>query len=270
MPYFLLGLTVALFFAVVKYHFGNLEADYFPTTALAFLLGRQTGFGSGIGCQALWFVYTLFLAKCVANIIGRRWIVHIIVSIIFLYGAQVLSTTGVEAYSSFANLLVAYPFFAAGFMVRSRYTGAVDRAISAVRAMSNRKMLLIAASLMALVGLGAWLNGMVEMYNSKYGADMLLFMLNGLIGSVLVSLVCMRVGVADWHGVVRLLSRGSILVLAWQIVFLFATDFIALHAGFDAVHNDLFTFAAAIIIYALFIPIIKFVIAYIPVLVGNR
>lgn len=270
-PYFLLGLTVVIFFAIIKIYFGGYDASYFPLSILALFAGSQTGFGNGIGCQALWFVYTLFLAKCLANIIGYKSLVHALISIVFLYIAELLSIEGINVHSSYVNLLVAYPFFAIGFTLEVHLRDVMSHYSESINKKKRVKIVSTVLIMIAIVVFGSILNGMVEMYNSKFGVDLLLFVVNGLLGSCALALLCMMAGNKDSNNnIVGFLSRGSVLVLAWQIIFLFIIDLIATKLNIGIIHNDVITFMLAISIYMVFIPIIKIVMKHVPILVGNR
>jgi len=67
---------------------------------------------------------------------------------------------------------------------------------------------------------------------------------------------------------VLLYSKGSIIILAWQILFLFLINIGG--QSFSQLHDDIITFILAIIIYILFIPVLSFVSKYCPIFLGYR
>lgn len=272
-PYFLLGGSVICFFFFVKYYFGNYCETYFPLSFLSLFVGSQNGIGEGsIGCQALWFVYTLFIIKCIANLILDRWYLHIYISIIFLYIAQWLNELGCDFYSSYTNVLVAYPYFAIGYFIKKKYGNELQQKANNNIILLSRNPRLYIFVLMGLfcVSLGSYLNGMIEMYNSKFGSDLFLFLVDGILGSAIIALLSIRLGNYDFCGFVKILSRGSILILAWQIIFLLFINLVFSKSLGQWINDDIITFIFTILIYASFIPIIKIITKYCPILIGGR
>ena len=267
-PYFLLGFSVVLFFAVVKLYFGGYEKDYFPLSLFALLIGNQNGIGSGIGSQALWFVYTLFLLKVLCNCLRTNYIAQTITALLCLVVAYVLNKNGLDMYSSWANVLLAYPFFNIGFYIKNRFGTSINefsiKSKSPYRVMA---LLIIGSCLLFALGNA---NGMIEMYNAKFGNDILLFVVDGFIGTFLLAIGSMLCGNKDMLGIVNNLSKGTIIVLAWQIVFLLMIDLTMARTLGNYLHNDVITFIMTCVIYIVFIPIIKIIKLHLPFLVGYR
>ena len=267
-PYFLLGFSVVLFFAVVKLYFGGYEIGYFPMSILALLAGDQNGIASGIGSQALWFVYTLFLLKVLCNYLRTNYIAQTVTSLLCLVAAYVMAKKGLNLYSSWANVLLAYPFFFVGFFLKNRYgTSINDFAIKRKKPYRAMALLIIGSCLLFAL---ANVNGMIEMYNAKFGNDIFLFIVDGFIGTFLLGICSMLCGNKDRFGIVNNLSKGTIIVLAWQIVFLLLIDLTMARILGSYLHNDVITFIIECVIYIAFIPIIKFIKLHTPILVGYR
>lgn len=272
-PYSLLGLTLIAFFAIVKAYFGGLEISFFPWSALAFALGDQNGIETGIGCQALWFVYTLMLIKIIANTIKSIFKIHAAVSVIFLSIAAILHNIHIELFSSYANVLVSYPFFAIGYYLKTKHRRSIESMSQSLQAsrFSPRSLVLVLFAIVAIYFIG-YHNGMVKMYNANYGNNLILFVVGGLLGSFLLAYVCMNIGNVDYKNIIKYCSNGSMLVLGWQIVFLIAIGLTIPHIPVieKFVHNDLVTFLMAVLIYLIFIPIIIYVTKKCPILIGYR
>lgn len=271
-PYLLLCGSLIIFFAIVKGYFGGLTLQYFPNSILAILIGNQDGISPGIGCQALWFVYTLFIVRCIANVVSARWFTQLLISIAMLSIAYQLNSVGCELFSSVANVTLAYPFFIMGFWFKMHYGLRIAQIVgkSAVSHLSLKKLSIVVFCF-GLVYLISVHNGMVKMYNAQYGNDLILFLIAGFIGTILLAYISMQFGTYEINGLVRLLSNGSILVLAWQIVFTFAITIMLPHIiNADLQHNDLLTFCMACMIYVAFIPIVKTTDRYMPILCGYR
>ena len=267
-PYFLLGFCVVLFFAVVKLYFGGYEKDYFPLSLFALLIGNQNGIGSGIGSQALWFVYTLFLLKVLCNCLRTNYIAQTITALLCLVVAYVLNKNGLDMYSSWANVLLAYPFFNIGFYIKNRFGTSINE-FSIKSKSPYRVMALLIIGSCLLFAL-ADVNGIIEMYNAKFGNDIFLFIADGFIGTVLLAICSMLFGNKNRWGIINKLSKGTIIVLAWQIVFLLMIDLTMSRILGCYLHNDVVTFIMACVIYIVFIPFIKFIRLHLPFLVGYR
>ena len=267
-PYFLLGFSVVLFFAVVKLYFGGYEKDYFPMSILALLVGDQNGISSGIGSQALWFVYTLFLLKVLCNSLRTNYITQTITSLLCLVAAYVLDKKGLNLYSSWTNVLLAYPFFYVGFFLKNRFGTSINK-FSVKHKKTYRTMVLLIISSCLLFAL-ANVNGMIEMYNAKFGNNIFLFIVDGFIGTFLLAICSMLCGNKDMLEIVNNLSKGTIIVLAWQIVFLLIIDLTMARVLGSYLHNDALTFMMSCVIYIAFIPIVKFIKLHVPILVGYR
>ena len=113
-------------------------------------------------------------------------------------------------------------------------------------------------------------NGIIEMYNAKFGNDIFLFIADGFIGTVLLAICSMLFGNKNRWGIINKLSKGTIIVLAWQIVFLLMIDLTMSRILGCYLHNDVVTFIMACVIYIVFIPFIKFIRLHLPFLVGYR
>lgn len=270
-PYLLLGCSVTIFFAMVKIYFGAYTNDFFLNSIVSLIIGDQKGSCGGVGCQALWFVYTLFLAKILSNILREKWTIQFIVAAVFLGAAQYFTIRGFEFYSSYANLLVSYPFFLTGFYLRSAKKEWIAKLTSYINTrFSYRQLAIGAICLTALVGLISHYNGMVEMFNAKFGSNIFLFILGGIFGSMLLAIISMRFGSKDYKNVIKTISTGSILILAWQIIFLLAITLTIAKSMGNLIHHGAITFILSIAIMLIFIPVIKFANIHLPFLVGYR
>lgn len=270
-PYLLLGSSVIIFFAMVKVYFGAYTNAFFPYSFAALIIGDQNGLGGGVGCQALWFVYTLFLAKILSNILRDKWAIQFIVAAVFLGAAQYFTIWGFEFYSSYTDLLVSYPFFLTGFYLRSEKNEWIDKMILCINNCLNfGQLATLVICVTSLVGLISHYNGMVEMFNAKFGSNIFLFISGGILGSILLAIISMRLGSKDYKNVIKTISKGSILILAWQIIFLLTITLTIAKSMGNLIYNDAITFFMSIAIMLIFIPVIKFTNIHLPFLVGYR
>lgn len=180
-PYFLLGTSVILFYAIVKLYFGGYDGRYFPFSLFALLAGFQKGVDSGIGSQALWFVYTLFLIRILVNVVKKKWWIHLLITIVMIYLSCMLVDR--DYYSSFVNLFVSYPFFFIGYFLRNEFGDSVQNLGDTIGV--NRWSVVSIFSLIGFTYLISIYNGMPHMFNGKYGHSIVLFLLAGCLGATL-------------------------------------------------------------------------------------
>lgn len=213
---------------MVKAYFWGLKWDYIPSSVLACIIGDQNGMGTGIGCQAMWFVYTLLLAKILANFIQRRWFLQSIICICFLMGAVFLSQKDVHMYSSYANLLVSYPFFIFGYYIRKEKESTL---LSFVRRVKAQPLIgiLLAVFCAILCFCVSMYNGMAQMYDAHFGNYVSLFLLGGMLGTVMLASLAILMERFDFNGIVSTYSKGTVIVLAWQVCFISIIDNLFIH-----------------------------------------
>jgi len=267
-PYLLLASSVIFFFALVKLFFGSFDALYFPQSFLCMLIGDQNGLGNGVGCQAMWFVYTLFITKVIANATYDKWWLRVFICIASLAAVVYMKAKGIQVYSSFTNVLLAYPFFEFGFAVSHRYIAKLEDLPSL---MNSRTpiifLLLLGFACLYVMGL---YNGMVQMYNADYGNSIILCLLGGVLGTILLAFVGILFNGIDVCDIIAIHSKGTIITLAWQIFFLFIIEQIASKFNIVHLHSVSFSFLLALCIFMAFVPIIRFVNRRLPILVGYR
>jgi len=266
-PYFLLTSSVILFFALVKIFFGSFDALYFPQSFLCMLIGDQNGLGNGAGCQAMWFVYTLFLTKVIANATYDKWWLRVFICIASLTAVVYMKAKDIQIYSSFTNVLLAYPFFEFGCAVSHRYMKKLEELPSLMNRTEIIFLLLLGFACLYVMG---YYNGMVQMYNADYGNSIILCLIGGVFGTILLAFVGILFNGIDVCDIIAIHSKGTIITLAWQIVFLFTIEQISLKYNIAHLHSVSFSFLLALCIFIAFVPIIKFVNKRLPILVGYR
>lgn len=269
-PYILLTTSVILFFAFVKMIFGGLSLSYFPESFFSCLIGDQNGYGNGIGCQAMWFVYTLFLAKILSNAFYDSWRFQFFICVVCWGAAVILKESGISFYSSYVDLLLAYPFFVFGWLVGSKYKDKLETL--AVRMTKFPKILVYLSILILLCGLYvlSYYNGMLQMYNADFGRNLFLCLLGGVVGTILLAIIGMLFNNHDYFGIIATHSSGSIITLAWQIVFLFIIDLVLTKINILNKHDVVLTLLLTICMFGAFVPIIKIVQKHFPILLGFR
>lgn len=203
-PYALLCATVIAFFAAVKLYFGGMEVTYLPLSILACLIGDQNGIGCGVGCQALWFVYTLFISKIVANAVRNNWSWQCVIVVGSMIVAYCLKRLNLQLFSSYVDFVLAYPFFLIGYYIaKNKHLDVV----SVSKFVKERRTVWIYLSLaicMATLFVIGNYNGMVRMYNADYGKNLVLLLFGGCIGTVSLAIISMRLGSRDYKNIISI------------------------------------------------------------------
>lgn len=207
---------------------------------------------------------TLEQIRILVNVVKKKWWIHLLITIVMIYLSCMLVDR--DYYSSFVNLFVSYPFFFIGYFLRNEFGDSVQNLSDTIGV--NRWSVVSIFSLIGFTYLISIYNGMPHMFNGKYGHSIVLFLLAGCLGAIALSLFCMIIAKRITFNLVLLYSKGSIIILAWQILFLFLINLLG--QSFSLLHDDIITFILAIIIYILFIPVLSFVSKYCPILLGYR
>ena len=247
-----------------------MEGSYLHLSILAWLVGDQNGIVCGVACQALWFVYTLFLSKIVANAVKNNWLWQCVIIVSCMLIAYCLKRFNLQLFSSYVDFVLAYPFFLIGYYIAKNKHLDVVSISEFIKERRTVWIYLLLAICMATLFVVGNFNGMVRMYNADYGKDFVLLLFGGCIGTVSLAIISMRLGSRDYKNIISIHSKGSMITLAWQVVFLFAIDMLAHKSIGNLVHDDLISLLLAVFIYLAFVPIIKFVSRHMPALVGYR
>lgn len=156
--------------------------------------------------------------------------------------------------NSIINVCLAYPFFALGYLLRP------------FRDRLQQKQTRVAMTLaivvsLALVILCGKYNAPVMMYANNYGSNILLFFLGGIAGTVLIFEIGKLLDSVHSSWVLDI-SKGCIIILGFQW---YALNIIYKFRPGATLWDWLF---AAVVVIA-FIPVIRFVERYMPLLMGK-
>lgn len=145
--------------------------------ALAGMQGQNYPAG---GLQALWFVYTLCLCKIVLQYTPRNKekLKSLMLIVLGLVAAVVLNSRDVELYNSYADVLLAYPFYYIGYLLR-QFKASINSA-------SGKVLVPVAFISLAIVYLCGRLNDPVMLYRCSYGSRLLMCLIGGLAGTCFV------------------------------------------------------------------------------------
>lgn len=98
----------------------------------------------------------------------------------------------------------------------------------------------------------------------------MVFSFGGLFGIIMLALFSMSLGNRDYWNIVSNYSKSSLIVFAWQIIYLFAIEQVGKKTIGTTVHDDIWILVLSVCIYAVFVPVIRFVNKYLSILIGYR
>lgn len=271
-PYLIVCTSYLFLNAGFLYPTGDLTIMNIVRSAVYMLLGYQS-VSHGIGAVAMWFVYTLMLIKLLYAVVNNIKI-HGLVAILALVGAYYLR----DCHASWAvqNVLVSLPFFYLGLVCRKHWGTKVNEMSIRIQNVKGENMqfkigmvALCLALLAILVVLSAY-NGFVQLYNGGFGENIFVFLLNAIIGILLMFIMSSRLSAYRplW---LHTISTGSILILAYQYIPIKAYGGIFIQPVLKAYkNNNILTFIAAILIMVAFVPLIRWAQKHVPILMGGR
>lgn len=256
-------ILMVLISAIIEGTMG-LAGILFPPITLDDVL---SGFwGLMIGSQKVlagcWFIYTLVLLKCILQYTaGLRWAsyIHMVLLVAFAFIAVLLENSFVkteEGANSIINVFVAYPFFIFGYYAKSW-----KQLIASFTLTLNRGLLILLFLVLMVIVIGN-VNGYVWMYRGGYGADYVMFIVGGIVGTLLVFVISKMLGECT-SPIVRDVSNGSIIILGFHY---YVVIFLCHYTDKDSV----LTFFYSLLILIAFVPIIRLTNRFFPILLGRR
>ena len=249
-PMLIMTAIYILYICILQLLDGTFEPKLIYWCVRKVLLGIVSGFGN------LWFVYTLIILKIIFQYISSKTFLYSLV-VVMLALAFVYNKTAPTAFPFFikapnavVDVCTAYPFFMLGvFLQQYNKFNELDGKV---------KMFLLFVCGLLLVAISNHYNGYVAMFHCDYGGDMFWFLVGGVAGSMMVFALSKLVGHASM--IIITISRGTIIILGLQMLFIDLT-----RCMFQASYYDIL-FAAIIVV--MFVPIIKLVEKYFPLMVG--
>ena len=219
---------------------------------------RNVLFGMVSGYDALWFVYTLIILKILFQYcLSLRLfysVTAVMLALAYFYNNFDLSCFPffLSQPNAVVNICTAFPFFALGIFLRD---------FKVVLNEWNQTMMLLSTFVCGmLVVIGCcYFNEYVAMYRCDYGSSIILFLLGGIVGSIMIFALSKILG--REIKVVVIISRGTIILLGFhKLLIALIREF------FSESYLDIF-FAAMIVM--LFVPLIITTEKYFPLMVGK-
>lgn len=264
-PYILLALIKVAGYAIKHI------ADGKALWALLFLLVGVHDYNGISGCNNLWFVYTLILIKLLFPPIRRCPTVIVLLAICCLIGGRAYSDLDVGVAWAVPDVLLAFPFFALGYMLRHYGSGIKALLHRLVENPRRRNTVLCVATvaLAAITYVLGTLNGEAHMFSAHYGSSIVLFTIAALTGTAMVFTLSMLLDGIHWSGL-RAISSGTIVILTFHRELIHPLSKLIGHSGFGLAAQNAVIFVSSVAIVIVFIPVILLLERYAPILLGKR
>ena len=167
-----------------------------------------------------------------------------------------------------SDAVLAMPFYAVGYLLacscREAVLGLVERMVRkrVVVWMSVVVMLIV----LFLIGRA---NGQVGMYKGYYGNSMLLFLLGGMLGSVIVFMISAMLSKVK-RKFVSVVAAGNIVILVFHRELLHSPLKMIVGSELLPVYKDMLSAVLSLAVLFCFVPICWLLIKYVPIVVGCR
>lgn len=215
-----------------------------------FMLGQRWCVGP------CWYFYSLIVIRLIMQVLPENKWTYIILFIVVSSGAVLWQQIGIKVSNANINVLVCMPLFLIGIFLKPLKN-----------VFNNLHNLYIELALLALsitfVVLCGYYNGYVWMYLCEYGNYYVLYLLGGMSGTVMLYVLSLWLSRLSYRNMINTLSRGSILIIGLHYVIVRRLTELP-----DRVWGEDLVFAVLILLS--FVPIIRLVELFCPLLLGRR
>ncbi len=228
---------------------GN-NIDLQPLTfAKHFLMGNYWTLGP------CWYIYTLIIMKLILQLFPSKKWVYAVLFLLSSLSAIAIHYYGFKTGNAFCNITVALPFFIIGVLLKQ-----FKQSLKSLHIIYAEIALLILA--IFIVYLCGHYNGEVWMYMAGYGNNFALFILGGIAGTTMVFIISKWAERLSKNYMAMLISKGSIVILGLHIAIVQRLCELPYRSAIE-------DFAFSVLILLLFVPLIRIVEIYFPILLGK-
>ena len=235
---------------------------------LLWLEGVLLGFHSidGInGCLNMWFVYCLLVVKVLFQFSSNSTRSLVLFVMAFLCGMIIYHQYELRLKWAMSNVLYAYPYFIFGYWFKQ------NNLISIVAKNAGSWCWNIPITLASLLsGVFASYNGIAYTYEGGVGKSLIIMMLCSLMNILAMIRLSYVIQHFREHDVC-VISKGSILILAFHLVLVYPVGWLVGHflKAYPVIESMAFAISSLCICVA-FVPFIRFVHKRLPILMGRR
>lgn len=228
---------------------------------------------TALGCNTLWYVYTLLLLRVLSCWIPvRKSIVIPLCAILLALAWGYNHYFQTEIKSSWLNLLVAAPCYFAGWIVGNtpNYHTKVENFIDEQKQWGwGLKLACLLTTIAVLFILSSW-NGCAWMYEGGYGKSITMFLVCSALGTFLCLSIANFLSGKTTPAGVRLISIGTIAILCFHRDVIH--PFLKLVNGLELPQwaTNTGSFLCSVLTLLIFIPIIWILSKYLPWILGKK
>lgn len=202
-----------------------------------------------------WYFYSLMVMRLVMQFLPEKKYIYIILFVLLSVGAIMLHQKGIEVSNANTNVLVCMPFFLIGVLLRP-----MKNLFSKLHKYYV-EVILLAVAIFVVVLCGNF-NGYVWMYLCEYGNSFILFIIGGMAGTIMLYVLSLWLGRLPYKNMIMTLSKGSIVIIGLHIVIVRRLMELPNRMWVD-------DFLLSFSLLLLFIPIIRLVEMFFPILLGK-
>lgn len=203
-----------------------------------------------------WYFYTLIVMRLIMQLLPERKWVYVLLVAMFSAIAVLWQQTGPEISNANTNVLVCMPFFLIGVILKS------FKKMLCELHHYYLEVIILAIAVTGIVLCGNY-NGYVWMYQCEYGNNFVLYILGGISGTGMLYIVSRWLSRLPYRRVITTFSNGSIVIIGLHIIVVRRlTELPNRMWGEDLLMAVLILFA--------FLPIIRLVELFFPILLGKR
>ncbi len=229
---------------------------------MLYILGGMHHLFGIIGCGTMWFVYTLIVIKMLWLWCQGSKTKPVFLLICCLIGTLLFNYTVKRQFGwAVGDVMIAFPFFYLGILAKR------NRHVLIYVTFGGGKSCILLIIGTIILYIFSQLNDAAYMYIGRYGNNLLLFLLNGVLGIYLMyTLANLLNGIKI--KAVTILSIGTILILGFHVLLLELLAFLPQPETVVCMNllKAVFSFAVLLV----FIPIIHIVKKNFPILLGKR
>ena len=228
---------------------GNVDNSSIMTFPVRFAFGMHSAVG------ACWFVYTLVILRVIQQFFYQSKIYQALLMMFFVLVATFLNKIEFHPGNSILNVCLAYPFYLVGGWIRE-----YKNFFSGKFAFSSL-LVVLSIALLAVICCG-YIGGGVWMYKNAYGRDFLVFLIGGFWGTIAIFIMSKWLE-RFYYPMVSTVSKGMIVILGFHM------DLMMIIKHYFVGESFLLDPFWSLLILLSFIPIIKVLERYFPLLIGK-
>lgn len=237
---------------------GNFDFNTLWILPLNILVGNGGQGYEGVGLIAMCFVYSLCILKIILQYLPKEleFVAILVISLFCVAGSVAINDAGFEVYNAWPNTSLAFPFFALGYASRQHKQRLNNLVIN------YWYIIPFVISLIVIYECGIH-NGIVYLYRASYGGNYIIYLLSSFAGIFAIFTLSKALQGVKLKSI-SLLGGGTIIILgAHQIL-------ISILEKFRLINVVTFLdYLFAFLILIAFIPIIKIIRKYVPILYGT-